>query len=242
MVTYAELLGVETARTANAAIQAASGGTVGAQVSDEAIKENFKALFTHDLQLSPSRPVWIRRAGPEKTGEASVTVTAIVMEGGQHKLLLPGYALLGDDGESLLNVSLTPGGAAVATFKSSDRIWPKRATGSSAGSVVLAPISPNVSSVGTLQAAKYFADVAAPGQPGNEVKLLMSRGVVSTKIVSVDGMYITIQRMTGPGDGGAPVLDAQGHLVGMAYQGDEKCSMLLRLDWLFSERNIELLK
>jgi len=52
---------------------------------------------------------------------------------------------------------------------------------------------------------------------------------------------VTDGRVTEPGDGGAPVLDANGDLIAMGYMGTEKESRLLSVNWVFERASLKLL-
>jgi hypothetical protein len=62
-------------------------------------------------------------------------------------------------------------------------------------------------------------------------------------IKGISGAFLTTdKRVTQPGDAGAPVVDTQGALIAMGYQGTGEASQLLTIDWVFQRKKLELKK
>jgi len=60
-----------------------------------------------------------------------------------------------------------------------------------------------------------------------------------SKAQAMSGL-VAVERISAPGDGGAPVLDADGNLVGMAYAGSAQMGLILPLAQLFADLKLEL--
>ena len=74
----------------------------------------------------------------------------------------------------------------------------------------------------------------------NAVDVTMTIGSAEPGSLPSSG-YILTDRISLPGDGGAPVLDNQGHLIGMLIAGSDKASVVLPLKRIFDANGLSLL-
>lgn len=182
------------------------------------------------------KPIWLR--GPPGSGvvERGVTVTAIVEVNGAQMILAPGY-VLSDFGGGDIEISLDASGKPVLTTRYADVIQKKNANGDT---VVLIPLksarfSNSPSDNPASPPIKEIADVVPTPNKASPlvVRQISSHGIVRAEIVDIkNGVAITNARVTGPGDGGAPILDSENRLIAMAYLGIEDHSGFLLLKWL----------
>ena len=237
---YAEADGVATAITALNQISQATPRTAGDLPEKiAAVAETVKSVLADPKSLYPGRPVWVRLAAPNPTTDLfSITATAIVRDGDTTKLLLPDYVMSGAVGDAEYEFRLSPSEPAIARAKSSDLLFPD---GQQSGGVLLAPLAPDTAArnvaaffkgeVITLKSA--IADLPADG---GDLQLVTSRGADKVKLKSRTGLFANVDRITGPGDGGAPVIDGNQALVAMAYSGSGTESQFLSLKWLLTKK------
>jgi hypothetical protein len=111
--------------------------------------------------------------------------------------------------------------------------------------MALIRLDDNVEGVNEIPELGAFADVAEMPQPGAMVQLFGRSSTLRTGKVLDDrpaGMagLVATERISEAGDGGAPVLDEQGRLVGMAYAASKEVSGVLPLAPIFSELQLTL--
>jgi hypothetical protein len=187
--------------------------------------------------IQPGIAIWGRRAG---AGESpiGVTVTAIAVDSsGNRRIILPGYALV-DNGRT--EYALVPSGPAVAYAEPSDLVAPDK---DSKGSVLLARVTPNVNSSNTLADNEKLTEFGPIPPIGSDFKFFSNQALKVGVIAAIDGKFVvTDGRISAPGDGGAPVIDRAGHLFAMGYEGSEKESRFLSLEWLSTHAGLKLQK
>lgn len=125
--------------------------------------------------------------------------------------------------------------------------------------IALVRLNDDVEGRNTLPAGKSITSLTADYQPGDTVALfgrtsqgargkIIEQGNVASQIRQqvqkmapppIEGL-VGIERISRPGDGGAPVLDAQGRLLGMAYSATPELSLVLPLASLFQELGLRL--
>jgi hypothetical protein len=201
------------------------------------------------VAVQPGLPIWAR--SKSASFPVSVTVTAIALDSsGKRKLLVPAYAILDRAGEGETEFSMTPEGPVVARASKKNIIF--NGTYGTRDEleigVALATIEENSAANNGLAGAATLKAIAPIPSPGAAIKLFttgrlneMGPVVKNAVIQKVDGLFIvTDGRATEPGDGGAPVVDADGNLIAMGYSGTETDSRLLSLDWLFQQAGLKL--
>lgn len=238
---YAEAEGVATAITALNQISQAALKTAALLPDSKiaAVAETVKSVLADPKSLYPGRPVWVRLASPQPTTDLfSITATAIVKDGETQKLLLPDYVMSGADNDAEYEFRLSPSEPAIARAKRTDLLFPD---GQQSGGVLLAPLAPNTAAK---NAADFFKGDAITLKPaiadlppdGGDLQLVTSRGADKIKLKGRSGLFANVDRITGPGDGGAPVIDSDQALVAMAYSGSGTESQFLSLKWLLTKK------
>jgi hypothetical protein len=235
---YDAALGIEPAKAA------ASTLGLGGVLQQAQLRYLEKALGPRTI-LS-ARQVWGRlESSGTKGADFAVTATAVVEDRDRkRKLILPDYVVYDlADGE-VMALRLTPTGDVVARVRRSDLVTRKGGEDRIGSGVVLAELAPgarNFNVVATGGIGKLLADPGPPPKSGDQLTIYTNRPPASTTVKSTNGAFVvTDQRVTGPGDGGAPVVDADGRLVAMAYAAGPNESRFLALDWLFAERDLKL--
>jgi hypothetical protein len=235
---YAEADGVATAITALNQISQAAPKTAALLTDSKiaAVAETVKSLLADPKTLYPGRPVWVRPASPKSTTDLfSITATAIVKDGETQKLLLPDYVMSGAVDDTEYEFRLSPSEPAIARAKKSDLLFPD---GRQSGGVLLAPLAPNTDARNVSKGAAVTLKSAIADLPpaGGDLQLVTSRGTDKVKLKSRTGLFANVDRITGPGDGGAPVIDSNQALVAMAYSGSGNESSFLSLKWLLDKK------
>jgi hypothetical protein len=238
---YAEAEGVATAITALNQISQAALKTA-APLPDSkiaAVAETVKSVLADPKSLYPGRPVWVRLASAKSTTDLfSITATAIVRDGETQKLLLPDYVMSGAVDDAEYEFRLSPSEPPIARAKRTDLLFPD---GQQSGGVLLAPLAPNTAAKNV---AAFFKGEVITLKPaiaelppdGSELQLVTSRGADKIKLKGRTGLFANVDRITGPGDGGAPVVDSNQALVAMAYSGSGTESQFLSLKWLLDRK------
>jgi hypothetical protein len=238
---YAEAEGVATAITALNQISQAALKTAALLPDSKiaAVAETVKSVLADPKSLYPGRPVWVRLASPQPTTDLfSITATAIVKDGEMQKLLLPDYVMSGAADDAEYEFRLSPSEPAIARAKRTDLLFPD---GQQSGGVLLAPLAPNAAAKNVADFFKGDAITLKPAiadlpPDGGDLQLVTSRGADKIKLKGRSGLFAKVDRITGPGDGGAPVIDSGQALVAMAYSGSGTESQLLSLKWLLTKK------
>jgi hypothetical protein len=197
--------------------------------------------------VRPGAVVWIRAAGgrPDAPFGARVTLTAIVTDAaGQRKLLLPAYAIAGES-----EFATSPTGPVIARAGTRDILYADAKAESGSPGVVLANMEKSVAATNDLDKAKPLKASTKPPQVG-DLLILYSTGITvggptqrQAKVKGIIPPLIAMDsRISEPGDGGAPVLDAAGNLVAMGYIGNETESRLLPLTEVLAKGQLKLLE
>jgi len=163
-----------------------------------------------------------------------VTATAIVIDrAGKHKILLPDYALMLNDTE----YALSPAGPLIARASKPDVVLSDIDRG-----VVLASIDSGVNTSNVLSTSAELKEIGSLPPIGSQLTLITNRRSANGVLRRTKGLFaVTTERITEPGEGGAPVLDSSGHLVAMGYAGTERGeSELLSLKWAFDKAGLRL--
>ncbi len=71
-------------------------------------------------------------------------------------------------------------------------------------------------------------------------KVLLEMDVPMQKQSAITSAMVPVERISGPGDGGAPVVDSLGRLVGMAYAGSELTSLILPIEKVLADLGLTL--
>lgn len=238
---YAEAEGVATAITALNQISQAALKTAALLPDSKiaAVADTVKSVLADPKSLYPGRPVWVRLASPKPTADLfSITATAIVKDGETQKLLLPDYVMSGAVDDAEYEFRLSPSEPAIARAKRTDLLYPD---GQQSGGVLLAPLAPNTEAKNV---AAFFKGEVITLKPtiadlptdGGDLQLVTSRGADKIKLKGRSGLFAKVDRITGPGDGGAPVIDSDQALVAMAYSGSGTESQFLSLKWLLTKK------
>jgi hypothetical protein len=238
---YAEAEGVATAITALNQISQAALKTAALLPDSKiaAVAETVKSVLADPKSLYPGRPVWVRLASPQPTTDLfSITATAIVKDGETQKLLLPDYVMSGAVNDAEYEFRLSPSEPAIARAKRTDLLFPD---GQQSGGVLLAPLAPNTAAKNVADFFKGDAITLKPAiadlpPDGGDLQLVTSRGADKVKLKGRSGLFANVDRITGPGDGGAPVIDSDQALVAMAYSGSGTESQFLSLKWLLTKK------
>jgi hypothetical protein len=238
---YAEAEGVATAITALNQISQAALKTAALLPDSKiaAVAETVKSVLADPKSLYPGRPVWVRLASPQPTTDLfSITATAIVKDGEAQKLLLPDYVMSGAVNDAEYEFRLSPSEPAIARAKRTDLLFPD---GQQSGGVLLAPLAPNTAAKNVADFFKGDAITLKPAiadlpPDGGDLQLVTSRGADKIKLKGRSGLFANVDRITGPGDGGAPVIDSDQALVAMAYSGSGTESQFLSLKWLLTKK------
>lgn len=205
---------------------------------------NLTAKTAVDLNsVRPGRTVWVRPVRPSsvagQAADVSLTATAVVDQGGVKKLLLPDYAVLGNDSDVAFEIRVAPDGPVVAHAQRTDLVSLSDLPAKIGISVLLAPLSGTATSA-PATAAKFTEVAAVPG-PNTTVTLVTDTTRLEAKATGTEDGFIVVQpRITAPGLGGAPILDQNGHLVAMAYSATKSESRLLPLKALFDRLGLKL--
>ncbi len=247
---YAEAAGIATAITAAKQVEAAQDSKQVAPLNMQLVSETVKKVYADTTNVYPGRPIWIRKvvatAGSGSPMTSSVTATAIVIDAGQKKLLLPDYALFDATDDATYEFSLSASGSVIATAKKSDLVPPPNSVPGSAPGVfngfLLAPLKASVNASNVIATASTTLTTFGPVPAVDKsLKVATSRGVATARMVAQTSTFAIVEpRVTGAGDGGAPVLDEQGRLVAMAYAGSEKQDQFAALQWLFEQKKLQL--
>ena len=235
---YAEAEGVATAITALNQISQAALKTPAVLTDSKiaAVAETVKSVLADPKSLYPGRPVWVRLASPKPTADLfSITATAILKDGETQKLLLPDYVVSSAADDAEYEFRLSPSEPAIARAKRSDLLFPD---GQQTGGVLLAPLTPNTDAKNVVKGEAIALKAALADLPpdGGDLQLVTSRGADKVKLKSRNGLFANVDRITGPGDGGAPVIDSGQALVAMAYSGSGTESQFLSLKWLLTKK------
>jgi len=212
------------------------------------------ALAPPELSVTaqPGLAIWARSATKrvDEPFSVSMTATAIVVDSsGKRKVLLPDYAIFERAGDGETEFAMSPAGPVVARASKKDIIYNETPGTPEKGGVVLAMLEQNTKANNTLAGAGPLKKVAPIPSPGATIKLfspghIEKRGqIVRSGIIQKveEPFVVTDGRVTEPGDGGAPVLDANGDLIAMGYMGTEKESRLLSVNWVFERASLKLL-
>jgi hypothetical protein len=195
-----------------------------------------------DTLIRPGRLVWGRTAAHTGADFAVTSGIVVVDAAGRKSVVLPGYAVP-PSGDGPIEFRLSPAGPVVARASRSDIIASKDGD-TAGGDIALAQLDPkaqytNTAIIGSTTIA--IANVADPPPVGAELTLLSSKGIKTSRLAEIAGDFIRTEgRVTSPGDGGAPVLNADKQLVAMAHSGNEKASEFLRLKNIFDSRGLRL--
>jgi hypothetical protein len=198
----------------------------------------------------PSLPIWARSASktPDAPFTVSMTVTAIVVDSsGKRSLLLPAYAIFDRSGDGETEFAMTPVGPVVARASKRDIIYNTASGSRDEAGVLLATLEQNAAADNIL-AGRTLTEIARIPAKGATIKLFSSGQskkagpVTKTGVIQdiVGPFMVTDGRVTENGDGGAPVLDENGALVGMGYIGTSSESRLLSVNWVVEQMRIKL--
>ncbi len=151
--------------------------------------------------------------------------------------MLPDYVIGGVADDTEYEFRLSPSEAAIARATKADIVLPE---GQQSGGVLLARLTREASATNvvtsTTAGSVKISQIVAPPPAGNKLQLFTSRGSASTTIKALTGAFVVVDRITGPGDGGGPVLDDGRALVAMAYSGSGTESQFLSLNWLVAKK------
>ncbi|HEV2800397.1 MAG TPA: hypothetical protein VGW12_07870 [Pyrinomonadaceae bacterium] len=168
---------------------------------------------------------------------------------GQKYLLSMGYTIKGKVGESVFQPSLIDGeggtdGERVAVVSSLTNNT----------SAAIARLLPGVEADNNIPGIGKVTEVGPPAKPGDVVTLVgRTSGVVRGRVIATDetiaissaerleGVIVT-DRISSGGDGGAPVLDQNGRLIGILWGGGGEKSIVIPIDRILQGLNVELLR
>ncbi|HVQ36821.1 MAG TPA: AAA family ATPase [Pyrinomonadaceae bacterium] len=195
--------------------------------------------------VRPLRP----GASISSTSTTAGSLCCIVRDpSGQNYLLSMSYTISGKIGDSILQPSVFDGGTEknkVAVLSSID----------SGKTAALARLLPGIEFTNEIPGVGKIKGLGPPVKVGDVVILVgrtsgAVRGRVTTinAIVQVQGPdgpitlrdVIFAEKISNPGDGGAPVLDEQGRLVGIHWGGSDKTSIFIPIERILREFNVEL--
>lgn len=193
--------------------------------------------------IRPGAVVWFTGGKGKDSFESAITVTALVIDAsGRESLLVPDYVLSTGSGTSEVEFRLGSGGPVVARANKTHVVRPAAAVSNSEFyGVILAPLTGGVAYLDKFAGSVPVRRVGPLPAVGTQLQLLSSHGVTTTRLKAIqDGFAVVDGRVSRPGDGGAPVIDAEGNLIAMGYLGTESGSQFLPVKWVFDERQVNL--
>jgi hypothetical protein len=163
---------------------------------------------------------------------------------GTRYLLTADYIFTRGPGEAVLSPAAIDGGSTENRIGAFERRYLLRP---SPVGIALIRLDDNVEGANEIPEIGAFAGVAEMPEPGAMVRLFGRSSTLRTGKVLADrpaGMagLVATERISEPGDGGAPVLDEQGRLVGMAYAASAEASGVLPLAPILSELQLTLVR
>jgi hypothetical protein len=194
--------------------------------------------------LQPGRQIWARPAGTTGPDSVALTTTAVVVTAnGDKRLLLPDFALLGSGADDT-EFRLSPDGPVIARARKSDLVYlatDKREVGRG---LLLARLEQNVPHTSMIAGSPIsLGQVGALPTTGDKITLFGIGRSKSALVRTSDKLFATTtERLTGPGDAGAPVLDAMNRLIAMGHSsgGGVTESKLLSVGWAFDQEKLQL--
>jgi hypothetical protein len=219
---------------------------------DEAAKKNLAALevaapaarrvaeavgrAAHEDPTAPAPRVALAGASvsPEGVDTAASACCIVRDPGGNRYLLTAGYIFSGGGGQPVLSPARVDGGTADNRVGVFERNYPS----AGAASVALVRLDDAVQLSNVIPPLGPITGVAAPPAPGAKVKLFgRSSGLREGQVLGTGskvlpdggGEFLTVTRISSPGDGGAPVVDERNQLVGMLYAASAEESLVLPL-------------
>jgi hypothetical protein len=200
-------------------------------------------IVAADRTVQPSRQIWARREADKEPARVAITATAIVLaRDGSARLLLPDFALLSSQADDFTEYRLSPDGPVVARAQRSDLVYPSNVSGAKNG-LLLARVEGNAGRNNTIAGdVPRLEGVTALPPPGTDVTLFAVGRKHTTRVRSLDGMFAATERITGPGDAGAPLLDVSSRLMAMAHSSGPGLaeSRFLSVNWIFEQEGLRL--
>jgi hypothetical protein len=186
--------------------------------------------------------------------KSAASICCIVELSGRRYVLTADYTFQGEPlNHPVVSPAVIDGGdpkkpVAVLTF-----VYPRAAGQPGGGGVALAALNPNVRYVNTA-AFGHINGVGPAPTVGSVVRMVgRTSGLVEGKVLGsqvsarlqverpllAENMLL-VERISKPGDGGAPVLDSSNRLVGLVYGGSERVTLVLPLADLFEKLALSL--